>query len=93
MYDVLSEGRDFGLKEERTGSIASLALNLVEGSERNSLRDAIPLFVPSLGRGKAMLQVVANSFPLQRKIKPMKVGRGSATPSPSIAFIPLLLKA
>jgi len=41
VYEVLSGCKDYGLKGQMTGAAVSIASNLAEGSERNSVPDFI----------------------------------------------------
>ena len=41
VYEALKDCRDYGLKDQMTRSAVSIASNIAEGSERNSLADTI----------------------------------------------------
>ena len=41
VYGVLRECRDFGLKDQMTRSAVSIASNIAEGAERNSIPDFV----------------------------------------------------
>jgi len=49
VYEILSECRDYRLKDQMTGSAVSIASNIAEGAERNSKKEFVQFLHISKG--------------------------------------------
>ena len=64
IYEVLSECRDFGLKDQMTRAAVSIASNIAEGAER----DSVPEFIRFLNISKGSAAELRTQVYISRQI-------------------------